>query len=108
MTTYPLLAACVAGLAFISGLCGGRRQLGAQYSCQLKCPVCSSQGRASSHTPRSGPSLELVRHATLLFGGSVCLLVFMMLVAVLVSKPLEPPGKEGDFPPILGRWLLLL
>lgn len=29
-------------------------------------------------------------------------------VSVLVTRPLEPVGEEGDFPPILGRWLLLL
>lgn len=53
-------------------------------------------------------SLESVQGATLLFGSCICWLVFAMLVAVLLSRPLEPTGEDGDFPPILGRWLRLL
>lgn len=60
-----------------------------------------------SHT-NSGPSLGPVHNAAL-FGSSVCLPIFTMLcVCVPVSKPLEPTGAEGDFLPVLGRWLLLL
>ena len=32
----------------------------------------------------------------------------MTPVSVLVTRPLEPAGELGDFPPVLARWLLSL